>query len=153
VRLRLDIFRRTAVDHAENAAALLGFGDDYLNRIGSGAINARDFRDGLNASEDVDGKTIPQRDDEDMASGNIGGILDGILLESFVVAVKACQAVAGSLVKCDSELNMRRCVHDCFIDILDSLDEVTLAEDDISVLGNRKTDGLKLHAVTIAGSL
>ena len=54
LRFAFDPFGREAVDHAEDAAALFGCGDDDLGRVGGGAEDAADFGHGLDGFEDVD---------------------------------------------------------------------------------------------------
>jgi len=43
-------FRQEAVDDAQDPMALLGLGDDYLYRIGGGAVDVADLGNGLDCT-------------------------------------------------------------------------------------------------------
>ena len=51
-----DTFALAAVDHTENAAPLVRFGDDDFDRVRRGAKDAANFRHHLESVEYVDGK-------------------------------------------------------------------------------------------------
>jgi len=147
VRRGLDAFGGCSVDDAEYSPALLCLSDDHLHRIGGGAEDVADLGGFQNPILDVDGKAAAQRDYEEMAGADGGGVGGGNCLEFVVIAVDAGQACARCLVECDAELHLRHGVHDGFVDVFDGLDEMTVADDDISVRGDFQADGVQVHDV------
>src|SRR5574341_2131634 len=62
--ITLDALGAAAVDYAEDAAALRGFGEQHFRGIGGGAKNPADFRHVLHGFEHVDGKGVAEKKDE-----------------------------------------------------------------------------------------
>src|SRR3990172_3991765 len=71
----LDPLRLRAVDYAEDAAALLRFGEHDLNGIRRGAEDAADFGDAFDGIKHVNGKRVPQEDDEAVSRREGEGVL------------------------------------------------------------------------------
>lgn len=136
---------RGAVDDTEYASSLLCFGHNHLERIGGGAIDRTYLRNVLDAREDVDGVAVAQRDDEDVPGRDGGGVAGGHGLEVGVVAIDASETRAGCLVERDAELHLRYGVHHRLVEVLDSLDEMCLPDDEITVLGDLDRNRLQLH--------
>ena len=62
-----------------------------------------------------------------------------------VVAVDACQAGAGRLVKRYAEFHLRDGVHDGLVNVLHRLDEMRLPEDQVAALGNFQRNEFEVH--------
>src|SRR5437667_7542975 len=142
----LDALGALAVDNAEDAAPLPGFGDDGFDGIGGGAKNGTDFGHGLDAAEHVDRITVAHGDHEHVAGGQRGGVADGERFEIGVIAVGAREAGARSFVESDPEFHLRDRVDDSFVDVLNGLDEVRLPDDDVATLGNFQANRFQFHA-------
>jgi hypothetical protein len=145
----LDPLGRAAVDHAQNPAALLGLGDDRFHRIGGGAEDRAHFRDLPDPAQHVDRIAVAQRHHERMAGREGLGVARRDCLEGVVVAVHSRKACARGFVEGDTELHLRNCADDGLVEILDSLDEVTLTDDDVAVLRDFEPNRLELHVPSI----
>lgn len=62
----LHIQGREAVDDAEDAAPLVGLGDEDLKGVCGGAEDAGDFRALFDGVEEVDGEAVFEDDDEEV---------------------------------------------------------------------------------------
>ena len=136
----LDPLGRTAVDHAQDSAPLLSLSHDHLDRIRGGTENGANFGNFTDAAQHIDGIAVAHRDHEDMAGCQRLGVRGRISLQFAIVAIDADQARSGGFVKRDAEFHLRRRVDHGFIEILHRLDEVTLAHDDVAVLGDFEAD-------------
>src|SRR5260370_42586415 len=129
-------FGRRAVDHAQHATALLVLGYDYAHRIGSRAENGTDFRNILDAAEHIDRITVAHGDDEDVPRAHHSGITRGHGLQRLVVAVYAREARPGGFVERHAEFHLRHRVDQRLVEVFHALDEMRLAQNNISVLWN-----------------
>ncbi len=125
----LDAFRRRAVDDAEDAAALLGLGDDDLYGVRGGTEDAADLGNALDRLTDVDREGIDEEDDERVTGADGLRVADGELLKLGLGAGVADEAVAGGFAKREPKLNSRHGADEGLVNVLDGLDEVRLAED------------------------
>ena len=135
-----------AIDNAEDAAALLGFGEDDLDRVGGGTEEGDDFGDFLDPPEDVDGEAVAHDDDEGVASGNGLCVGDGCRLHVVVVAFGADEALARSFAEGDAEFHGGVGVDNGLIEIFYRFDEVTLTEDDVGAFRDGELNQLQFHS-------
>src|SRR3989440_11050048 len=142
----LDSEGRATVDHADDAATLVGFGDEDLDRVGGGAVDPADLRDLLHLVEDVHRVSLPQEHDEGVARPDSQGVAGGEVDELVVVAGLADQPGSGRLAEGDAEAEVGRGSHQRLVEILDRLDEVGLPEDEVEVLGLFDPNRRELHA-------
>src|ERR1700749_3423118 len=87
----LDAFGSEAIDYANNPAALLRFGYDYLNRIRGGAEDIANFGRGLDGSQHVDGKRITHYHGKKVAGCDRLGYFHGGGSHPFVSSIVANQ--------------------------------------------------------------
>lgn len=80
-----------------------------------------------------------------MAGSHAHGVLGGEPSQFLVISFDTDQTGAGSLTETYSELGMRTARNDYLIEILDGLDEVALAYNDIAAFGNGKTYVFNFH--------
>lgn len=151
VRFVFNAFRRTAIDHSENTAALLGFRDNNLHRVCRRAENVHYLRNRLDPPQHIDREAVSQGHYEGVSRAQRRRILNGVPLQFFIVPVKTRQAIARRFVERNPELQMRRGVHHRLIDVFDGLDEVTLSHNQVSVLGDRHADGFEFHVGHYSG--
>ena len=142
---RFHTFGREAVDYSQHAAALIAFGDDGLDRVGGGAKNRADFGDVLDATQNVDRVALAHHDDEGVAGGDGRGVLRGQRFERVVIAVHAGEARARGFIEGDGEFHLRDGVYDGLVNILNGLDEVRLAQNQIAVFGDFERYQFQFH--------
>src|SRR2546425_5712522 len=145
VRRAFDCLGRCTVDYAQYAASLLGLGHDDFDRVGAGAEDRAHFRNVLHGVEQVDGIGLAKNEYEHMPGGERLRVADGGAAEFVVVAVGAREAGAGGFVEGQAELGLRDGVDHGLVHVLDRLDEVSLAEDDVGVGRNLQANGFKLE--------
>ena len=80
------------------------------------------------------GIAVAQSDHEGVSGGDGLRVFGGDAFELGIVAVDADQAVAGGFVEGNAEFHLRDGVDDGLVEILDGLDEVAVAHDDVAVL-------------------
>lgn len=110
------------------------FGQDYLHRVRSRAEDVHYFGHLPDAPQQVDRVALPQTNDEGMACGYLLSISDSRLSERLIVPFRPDETRAGGLAECQPEFHLRHRVHDGLVEVLHSLDEVALAENDVPVL-------------------
>ena len=67
-------------------------------------------------------------------------------LQRLVIAVHAREARPGGFVERDAELHLRDRVDQRLVNVLDGLDEVGLAHNDVAALGNFQRNRFQFHA-------
>src|SRR5205085_8404676 len=84
-------------------------------------------------------------DDENMSRRHGFGVPRREVLKRVIITLHAREAGAGSLVKGHTELHARDRVHEGFVEILHSLDEVALAQNEVAVRGNLQRHEFQFH--------
>src|SRR6516165_8590489 len=131
VVLSLDASRWEAVNHADNAAAEFGLGDDDLNRVGGGAEDTAHLWDLLDAVEDVDRVAIVDEHDEGVSGCDRLHAADGEVDEVGIVTGPADEARTGGLGEGNAESQVGAGADQRFVEVLHRLDEMCLADDHI----------------------
>src|SRR5512143_646028 len=141
----LDALGPHAVDDPQDGPALIRLGHDDLGRVGRGAVDAADLGHGLDRVQDVDREAAGHEDQERVAGAERQGVLLGDLDQGGVVPGVADQGQSRRFAEGDAELHLRRRRDDGLVEVLDGLDEMGLAEDEIHVLGLVDGDDLEIH--------
>jgi len=146
VFVRLNALRRRPVDHTQNPSSLLRLRDEHFHRVRSRAEDIHNLRNILNAAEDIDREAIRHHDHKAMPGSHGLGIHHSKTLQRLVIAIDADQTRSRCFIERNPELHLRRRVHDRLIDVLNCLDEVTRADNNISAFRYRQADRADLHA-------
>src|SRR5262245_10700776 len=80
-----------------------------------------------------------------MARGDLLNSVDRAAGQILVVPFIADQPWSRSLAERRAKTNMRRSANENFVKILDGLDEMCLADDDVRALRNLNSNGLQFH--------
>jgi hypothetical protein len=135
-----------AVDDTQDASPLLRFREHDFSRIGRCTIDVTNLRDHLDGVQHVDGiETITQEDDEAMTCAERECIFARQFLEGVIGTGPADQALARCLAEGEPKSDSRYCGHQCFMDVLDRFDEMSLAENEIRRVGFVDLHGDELH--------
>lgn len=135
-----------SVDYAEDAAALVALGEDYLDWICCGAEECDYFRDILDAAEDVDRETLAQEDEEGVAGTDGEGVFGGCGFHRFVVSFNTDETVARGFAEGDAEFDGGVGVDDGLVEVLYRFNEMALAKDQVCAFGDRQLNALQFHS-------
>ena len=142
-----------AVDDAEDAAALRCFSNNHFDRVRRSAVDAADFRHHLDNVEYTHREiSRTEKHDKAMTGGKRQGVALGQIDHRRIRAAPAHQHGAGRFAEADAELDSRNRLNQGLVNVLDSLDEVALAEDEIDVIGLFNGDGLELQFTRPCGN-
>ncbi|CDZ91925.1 hypothetical protein RHRU231_90010 [Rhodococcus ruber] len=142
---RLHAHGRVSVDHPGDAPTEIGLGDDDLDRVGRGAEDAADLRYLLQRVQEVHRVPVLDEHEERVTRAHRQGVAPGQLDEPVVVAGEAHEARPGRLAERHAEPQVRTHPGQCFVQILDGLDEVGLPDDDVHVVGLVDRHDVQLH--------
>ena len=119
-----------------------------LDRVGGCAVDAAHLRHLLDLVQDVHRVALTQEDDERVARSDRQGVANGELDELLVVARTPDKPGARRLAEGEPEAQVRGAAGESLIQVLDRLDEVRLAEDQVELLGllDPDRDQLQLSA-------
>jgi len=141
----LRAFRRRPVDHANNAAPQRGLRHNHFDGICRGAKKIHDLGHVLDARQQVDRVALPHGDIKGVSGAHGQRVADRELLQILIVAVGPDETRARGLIERQAEFHLRHRIHDRLVQVLDRLDEVALADNDISVFRDFECDGVKIH--------
>src|SRR5581483_3353274 len=133
--LALDSLGRASIDYSEHAASIALLGHDEPERIGGGTEDRADLADGFDLVEHVYRERIAEHHDEYVACGDGGDGFDGGLLEALIGADVPDEAGAGSLRERHPKPDSGNGLDQGLVNVLDGLDEMGLAYDDVDVVG------------------
>ena len=97
------------------------------------------------ALEDVDRERVLDEDDERVAAPDLLRVLLRESDERVIVTLGSDQARAARLAESDSELDAHARLNESLVDVLDRLDEVGLAEDEVQLLRILDLNELELN--------
>ncbi|KEH15128.1 cystathionine beta-synthase, partial [Medicago truncatula] len=142
----LDAERRKAVDDTGDPASLRAFRDDHVGRVRGRAVDPADLRHGLDRIEHVDRiETVAEEHDERVTGADRKGVAAREFDEFRIGAGTAHETLARCLAECEPETNARHGADQRLVDVLDGLDEMRLAEDEVHGLGFVDGDGFELQ--------
>ena len=117
----------------------------HLGGIGGCTENPANFGNIFNTAEYVDRIPIAHGDHEHVTGPQCRRIANGERFEIGVITVGPREAGAGSFVEGDAKLHLRDGIDDGLVDVFDGLDEVSLSEDQVSVLGNFERNQMEVE--------
>ena len=148
----LDALWRAAVNHTQHAPPPVSLGNNHFHRISGCSEDIHHLGYLAHARQHVDGKAIAKRDHKYVASAYRRRVRNRVLSQFLVVAIRSGQAIARSLIERDTKPQLGRRIHHRFIQIFHRFDEMTLAEDQVPILGDREAYGFNLHHLPAYGT-
>jgi len=141
-----DARRRRAIDYAENSASLFGHGDDDFHRVCCRTEDLAHFWHHFEHVQHVQRvETFAEENDKAVACADGLRVLLRQVDHGRIGATPTDKAFTGRLAKRQPELDPRHRRDQRLMDILDGLDEMALAEDEIRRPWFFDLDGNKFH--------
>jgi len=136
VRFVFHTLRRRSVNDAHDSPTQLRFGNNNLNRVCRGAKNTHHFVTVAHLGQNIEGKGIPQKDDEKVSGPNVLSISDGGLDEVVIVSIPSDETLLGRLTKSNAEFYSGHGVDHGLVKILPRLDKVGMPKNNVAFFRN-----------------
>lgn len=130
-------FGCSSINDAQNPATLVRLRDDYFHGVGGSAMDVTDFRYIADSSQNVDREAVAHHDVERVAGADSLCIFSGGGPQFLIISFSPDQAGAGSLIEGNPELHLGDGIHDCLVNVLHRLNEVTGPHNDVRSFWNR----------------
>src|SRR5438093_4547247 len=144
-RVVLDAERRRPVHDADHASPLIGRDHQYLQWIRGGTEDPAHLGALLDGVEDVDGIGALEHQHEQVPGADLLRRPHGCPNQPGVVALGADQARPGRFAERQPEARARDRGHHDLGQVLDSLDEMSLPEDDVGIRGGLDRNRQDIH--------
>jgi hypothetical protein len=123
---------RRAIDNPKNCPTLFCCRDDHFYGIGCGAIDTTNLSHVFERVQDIDWiKALAKKNEKTVAGGDRFCIFLREFDHDRIGATPADQTFTGSLAECQAELNPWDSGNECFMNVLDRLDEMRLSKNEV----------------------